>query len=633
MTVSVVIPCLDSAEYLGATLISLLNQTRQPAEIIVADNGSTDGSLDIARSFPQVTLIEVPEPGAPAARNAGAELAQGSSLMFLDADDLIGPETLAVLEDALQAGTSDIACCPWYRYEFAAGIWSVAHKSCPPRLPGDDALAAWLSGWYQPPCSILWSRQAFARSGGWDNRVKMNQDGDIMMRGLVAGNRLRRTDEGAAYYRRLPGERSSISSKRKTRKGIESRLFVLERIVALMEKEGIARRYAPALVDAYDALANDVAVDNADLAPRIRVERERFERSGRRNARLARSALRGLTGPATFFGSRMSLGKGAPAAPPESARISPPVCSDRSETGAQPLVSVVIPAYNRAETIRRSVDSVLQQDYRKIELLVVDDASSDGTLDMLRQQPDPRLRVIRQPSNGGVGAARNRGIEEARGDFIAFLDSDDEWLPGKLSRQMAAFENAPGRVGMIVTGVENRFKDGATAIQRAHRNGGWFETLLLRNTLHGAPSSGVFRREVFEVVGGFDPRLPAIEDYELWLRISRFFDIASIDEPLVRYFDMADFSDSRSDAMRVSRNFEKNRAARRILFERYGFEMKRRGVDHLFLLDSSMRELADPAGSKMRAAIQATKAVARRPLAPYSYRWLLTQFAPRMVGN
>jgi glycosyltransferase involved in cell wall biosynthesis len=400
-----------------------------------------------------------------------------------------------------------------------------------------------------------------------------------------------------------------------------------------MEKEGIATRYAPALIDAYVALANDVAEDDADLASRIRGERERFEKSGMRSSRLARSALRGLTGPATFLGSKISLGRGASPALPVSADISPRVRSDRYEAREQPLVTVVIPAYNRAETIRRSVDSVLQQDYRTIELLVVDDASSDGTLNVLRQQPDPRLRVIRQPSNRGVGAARNRGIREARGGFIAFLDSDDEWLPGKLAKQIAVFENAPGRVGMIVTGVENRFKDGATAIQRAHRNGGWFETLLLRNTLHGAPSSGVFRREVFEVVGGFDPRLPAIEDYELWLRISRFFDIASIDEPLVRYFDMADFSDSRSDAMRVSRNFNKNRTARRILFERYGFEMKRRGVDHLFLLDSSMRELADPAGSKMRAAIQATKAIARRPLAPYSYRWLLTQFAPRLLGN
>lgn len=634
MTVSVIIPCLNSARYLRPTLISLLNQTEQPDQIIVADNGSTDESVEVARSFgSRVTVIEVAEAGAPAARAAGAELATGSALMFMDADDLVGPDTLAALAAALEAGIADIACCPWYRYEFAAGIWSVAPKSCPVRLPGDDPLSAWLSGWYQPPCSVLWSRKAYERSGGWDNRVRMNQDGDIMMRGLVAGNSLSLVDGGAAYYRRLPGEQASISSKRKTRYGIESRLFVLQRLVALMGERGITKRYAPALAEAYGALADDVGEREADLAARIEIEKERFETQAGRPRRLARSGQREIVRAAAQLGGRISLTKGSATIPSTLPRACVPEVGAHSEEDCTPLVSVVIPAYNRAETIARSVDSVLQQDYRHIELLVVDDASSDETVEILAQYADPRLRVIQQPRNGGVGAARNRGVEEAQGDFIAFLDSDDEWLPGKLGRQMALFVRAPKRVGMVVTEVENRFADGATTIQKPMQHGGWFETLLLRNTLHGAPSSGVLRKEVFEVVGGFDTRLPAIEDYELWLRISRFFDIACIDEPLVRYFDEADFADTRSDAMRVSRSFKKNREARRILFERYGFEMKRKGIDHLFLLDSSERELENSSGSTGRAAILAIKAVLRRPLTPYSYRWLATRFTPRLLGR
>ena len=424
MTISVIIPCLNSAEYLQATLISLLNQTDQPAQIIVADNGSTDGSLEIARAFaPRVSLIEVKEAGAPAARAAGAELAEGSALMFMDADDLVGPGTLSHLAQALESDACDIACCPWYRYEFAEGVWSVAPGSCPPRIFGDDALSAWLSGWYQPPCSVLWSRQAYERSGGWDNQVTMNQDGDVMMRGLLAGNRLRQIAAGAAYYRRLPGERQSVSSQRKTRNGIQSRMFVLERLTSLIDERGMTQQYALPLAEAYRALLEDAAASDVDLEPLIRIRLEQCENQARLGSRLIRTMQVRLTRAASALGSKISLGGGAAIAPAEQANALGHATNFHLQHKDRPLVTVVIPAYNRARTIARSIDSVLQQDYHHFELLVVDDASSDDTVAVVRQYADPRIRVIQQPCNAGAGAARNRGIKEARGDFIALLDS------------------------------------------------------------------------------------------------------------------------------------------------------------------------------------------------------------------
>ena len=123
-----------------------------------------------------------------------------------------------------------------------------------------------------------------------------------------------------------------------------------------------------------------------------------------------------------------------------------------------PPVSVVIPAYNRVDSIRVAVESVLRQSWTDFELLVVDDGSTDGTREAVRAIPDPRLRLIETPRNMGASAARNLGIEEARGDWVAFQDSDDEWLPLKLEKQMARLQapGAPAYVavycGMIVLG-------------------------------------------------------------------------------------------------------------------------------------------------------------------------------------
>ena len=110
---------------------------------------------------------------------------------------------------------------------------------------------------------------------------------------------------------------------------------------------------------------------------------------------------------------------------------------------ASPLISVILPTYNRAHTLMRAVTSVLNQDYREIELIVVDDASTDGTTELLESIADPRLRVIRHDHNKGVAGATNTGIQAARGEIIAFQDSDDEWLDGKLSHQMARLAAAP----------------------------------------------------------------------------------------------------------------------------------------------------------------------------------------------
>ena len=149
--------------------------------------------------------------GAPKARNLGAEYASGDALMFFDADDVLGPYVLQSMTEELKKNPDSIVACPWFRLEKVEGRWIKKSRSCPPLVSEQDYLSGWITGRYHPPCSVLWSRSAYNKTGGWDPDVTVNQDGDLMMRALVEGVELRITNKGAAYYRRMPEDTLSSS--------------------------------------------------------------------------------------------------------------------------------------------------------------------------------------------------------------------------------------------------------------------------------------------------------------------------------------------------------------------------------------------------------------------------------------
>lgn len=195
-----------------------------------------------------------------------------------------------------------------------------------------------------------------------------------------------------------------------------------------------------------------------------------------------------------------------------------------------PLVSVIIPTYNRAWIIREAIDSVLEQDFNDYELIVVDDGSTDNTPEILNNYGD-RIIILRQ-DNQGVSAARNRGLAEAGGQLIALLDSDDLWLPHKLSRQVDFFDKHPAAV--INQTEEIWMRNGVRVNPRnRHRKsaGMIFERSLGLCLI--SPSAVMIRKSLLEVVGGFDESLPACEDYDLWLRTSCRYPVHLIDTPLI----------------------------------------------------------------------------------------------------
>jgi glycosyltransferase involved in cell wall biosynthesis len=204
------------------------------------------------------------------------------------------------------------------------------------------------------------------------------------------------------------------------------------------------------------------------------------------------------------------------------------------------LVSVIIPTYNRADTVAASVESALNQSYPDIEVIVVDDGSTDGTAEALAGHRG-RITVIHQ-ENAGPSAARNRGAAAAKGEIIAFLDSDDHWLPEKIERQVDLMRRAGPDVcscvcNAIVMG-EGGIEVGRTfdfaGLDFSFSEGVWTNPQSVLSTRFLLFNQVVaIRREAFETLGGFNPELRLLEDYELALRLSSFGAWAVIRDPLV----------------------------------------------------------------------------------------------------
>ena len=206
-----------------------------------------------------------------------------------------------------------------------------------------------------------------------------------------------------------------------------------------------------------------------------------------------------------------------------------------------PKVSIIIPTYNRAHPLKRAIQSVLNQTYQDFEVIVVDDGSTDNTEAVVKNLNDERVRYKRHKKKKGVSATRNTGIASARGEYIAFQDSDDIWLPEKLERQMKLFTHAPSRVGVVYTAFWLIRKDRRNYIplpKVSKREGDIHKELLNGNFI--TPQSAVIRKECFEVSGLFDEKLPSLNDWDLWIRISKNWELKFIGEPLVLVYRTSD---------------------------------------------------------------------------------------------
>ncbi len=232
---------------------------------------------------------------------------------------------------------------------------------------------------------------------------------------------------------------------------------------------------------------------------------------------------------------------------------------DRDQT--PPLVSVVIPTYNSATTLPRTLASVLAQTWTRCEILVIDDGSADTTPALLAGYGE-QLRAIRQ-DNAGPSAARNRGLREARGDYVAFLDADDLWLPEKLERQVALLSAHP-ELGFCSTATSVVDPEGSPLRDWPCRSGEepLLETLFMHSAAVSGSTSGVLaRRQLVLDAGGFDESLRGFEDPDLWIRLAARTGYACVPERLTRVVRMPGSVSGNLPTMCAATlaSFEKNR--------------------------------------------------------------------------
>ena len=206
-----------------------------------------------------------------------------------------------------------------------------------------------------------------------------------------------------------------------------------------------------------------------------------------------------------------------------------------------PRVSVIVPTHNRALSLCRAVDSVLNQSFRDLEVLIIDDASTDHTADFVADCGDDRVRYYRHDENRGESASSNTGLLLARGEYIAFLHDDDVWLREKLAKQVSLLDASGPQVGAVYTGyIRSDLNSGRQIATVLPKERGDVLRALCAGNCIGGPSVVLVRRDCFERVGRFDEQLVAWPDYDMWIRLARQYHFDFVREPLVLYSDHND---------------------------------------------------------------------------------------------
>jgi len=194
-----------------------------------------------------------------------------------------------------------------------------------------------------------------------------------------------------------------------------------------------------------------------------------------------------------------------------------------------------MPTYNRAHFLRKSIDSVLSQTYENFEIIIIDNNSTDNTTELLKNYDDKRIKYVKNSENRGCAGGRNQGLELASGDYVAFLDSDDELFLTKFEKQLEKFRSLPSKFGLVYCGFCYAFSQTGQIVKyilpELQRN--VYDNLLEKNIF--PVHVPIVKRECFQKCGMFDTSLPACEDWDIWIRIARQYEFALIPDILAKY--------------------------------------------------------------------------------------------------
>ena len=237
-------------------------------------------------------------------------------------------------------------------------------------------------------------------------------------------------------------------------------------------------------------------------------------------------------------------------------------------------ISIILPAYNRENTIACSIQSILKQTWKDFELIIVDDGSTDNTCSVVETFSDSRIKYYRQ-ENAGASSARNMGVIYSESDIIAFCDSDDTWKEDKLEKQIRFMEDNP-EISLVYTAYMMHMHDKEVRVPNegyiCDRN--ILSRLLVKNTI-GAPTIMV-KKDVFRAVGGFDTSMKSLEDWDFAIKVAKKYQIGFIDEILVDAYDTG---------TGISHSIAPYFQSRCLMVTRYASDMQRLGIFDIYVSD------------------------------------------------
>ena len=392
--VSVIIPVYNGEDFLADAISSILRQNYEPMEIIVVDDGSTDGSAAIAKNYKDVRYIYQPNQGVASARNSGLSAAKGEFIAFLDADDTWPARKLQIQVEYLREHPSIMFTISKINNILEPGL-NMQPQALQSILKSDQIGLA----------TIVARKAVFDQIGGFNLRYQVGEDLEWFTRAK---------DEG------IP-------------------LVILPDIL-------LNRRIHNSNLS--------IKQPHACNAARLQIIKESIDRQRKKKA------------------GKMEQNN--------------------------PLVSVVIPVFNGERYLSEAIDSVLNQSYRPIEVVILDDGSTDNTA-VIAKRYLPSIKYYYQP-NGGIASALNHGIAQSEGEYLSFLDADDLWLPDKLTIQMKSFEAEP-TLDMVFGHMKQFFSPDLDKELRAG-------IMLIDGNMPGYfKGTMLIRRESFFRVGLFDTRL------------------------------------------------------------------------------------------------------------------------------
>jgi len=542
-TVSAVVCTRDRPGALWRCLQSLSQQNRPPDQILVVDNASQgDAAEDIARVF-GVDYAREDRAGLDYARNLGAREASGDIVAFVDDDVAVHPawteQTIAAFDQRAVMGVTglvlpaELETHPQVVFEtqwgFGRGYQRVDYGPDFLIASGEHIAPTWRIG---AGANMAFRREVFDRIGYFDERLDAGAagcggDSEFWYRILARGWCCRYEPSAVVFHYHRRSERELARQIRAYMRGHVATLLVQNR--RYHDRRNLRRVFATLPAWYAKKLLHKIRKGGSEMDAFIWQE--------------IAGALAGI--PYSLFRphSREAFPRGQTSLADSSFGTEAGAPTEHEpDAGNEELVSVIVPVFNAAGTIAETLRSVCNQTYRNLEILVVDDGSTDATRDIVREaaRVDSRIRLI-EKTNGGVASARNLGIHESRGDFIAPVDADDLWRPTKIAKQMKVMRKMGETCGLVYTWYA-QIDHAGRIVSRKHKplDEGHVLIRMCRGNVVGNGSGALMRKRAMLEAGLYDPTLRSrnaqgCEDLKLYFAIAERYLFAVVKEHLTGY--------------------------------------------------------------------------------------------------